>query len=698
MKELPKVIGIDKDKCVNCHRCISVCPVKYCNDGSQDYIRLNHNLCIGCGNCLDACTHDARIVFDDFSAFMEAIERKDDLVAIAAPSIAVQFPNSYLRLNGWLKSIGIRAIFDVSFGAELTIQSYIRHMKSNKPKVVISQPCPAIVTYIQIYQPELLAYLAPADSPMLHTIKMVKHYYPLYANHKVVILSPCIAKKREFAETGIGDFNVTYKSLISHFKTNGIDLAKFPETGFSNPPAERAVLFSTPGGLLATAEREVKTIYGSSRKIEGSEVVYAYFKSLQEAIHRGKVPLLIDCLSCEKGCNGGTGTATRHDPVDILESVIAERKERMIAAYGKKSLFAKKAAPRLLKRHIASKWKTGLYERKYRVLSENYTLKNPDEKETEDIYKSMKKYSEKDMYNCTSCGYDSCEGMAKAIFNGLNSPKNCFHYKISLIEEREMKDVEVAKSVTEEIQGIHARIVDINFFFTTVVTMVEQLVNMINSSSAGIEEINATINNVNYVLGKKVELNKSISAKSMVGMAEIKKLLSFVQDIAQSTEYINRLIGAMEDISERTNLLSMNASIEAAHAGSYGKGFNIVAGEIRNFAKQTSAGTRDIHESLKQIIGRIETTSRETDITYEIISSIIKGVMDITESMMDISGSMSEIFTESTNINSSISELVKVSGDVLESSREMKTKTRDITDSIEKIAILSSANGKRHTA
>ena len=71
-----------------------------------------------------------------------------DIVAVVAPAVASYFPNQYLKLNGWLKSLGVRAFFDVSFGAELTIKSYLHHIESNHPKTVIAQPCPAIVTYI----------------------------------------------------------------------------------------------------------------------------------------------------------------------------------------------------------------------------------------------------------------------------------------------------------------------------------------------------------------------------------------------------------------------------------------------------------------------------------------------------------------------------------------------------------------------
>ena len=174
MKQLSKVIQIDKDKCVNCHACISACPVKFCNDGSGDYVTINENMCIGCGNCIDACTHEARFGMDDIEAFLADVRSGSEMVAIVAPAAAANFPGKYLKLNTWLKSLGIKAVFDVSFGAELTVKTYLDHVKRNKPKTVIAQPCPAIVTFIEMYQPELIDHLAPADSPMLHTVKMIK--------------------------------------------------------------------------------------------------------------------------------------------------------------------------------------------------------------------------------------------------------------------------------------------------------------------------------------------------------------------------------------------------------------------------------------------------------------------------------------------------------------------------------------------
>lgn len=253
--KLAQVVNIDEERCVNCHRCIAACPVKYCNDGSGDAVKINEQMCIGCGQCISACTHKARLIVDDTRSMLAALSKGEHIVAIVAPAIACNFPEQYLRFNGWLKSMGIAAVFDVSFGAELTIKTYLDYVEKANPECVIAQPCPALVSFIELYHPELLKYLSPGDSPMMHTMKMIREFYPKYRYHKIAVISPCIAKKREFDAVGTGDYNATMSEIEKHLKENHISLSSFPETDFDNPPAERAVLFSTPGGLMRTAER-----------------------------------------------------------------------------------------------------------------------------------------------------------------------------------------------------------------------------------------------------------------------------------------------------------------------------------------------------------------------------------------------------------------------------------------------------------
>ncbi len=484
---LPRLVFVDKEKCINCHACISVCPVKFCNDGSGDHVNVNPETCIGCGRCLHECTHGARHYVDDFAPFMENIGNGEKVVAIAAPSLAANFPGRHLEFNAWLKSIGVKAVFDVSFGAELTVKSYMEHMKNNNPEMVIAQPCPAIVTYLELYQPELLDHLAPVDSPMLHTIKMIRRFYPEYNDCKVAVISPCVAKKREFAETGHGDYNIGYVTIDNYFNDNGISLESYPKVDYDNPPPERAVLFSTPGGLLRTAERWAPGIGNMTRKTEGIDSIYEYFKKLPEVIGREEkmAPVLLDCLNCEMGCNGGTLTLCSDKSPDEIEYWIEQRNEEMRELYAGQ---VQSGEGKSIEEVVEEFWEEGLYTRQYYDRSDNAHIKIPNDAERDEIYHAMHKFSEDDIYNCSACGYGTCERMATAIFNGLNRPDNCHHFlesereisrkKITENEKRLRTILETSLEGFLEVNGDN-KIVSVNSAMATIMaTKEENLVGM----------------------------------------------------------------------------------------------------------------------------------------------------------------------------------------------------------------------------
>jgi len=452
MKKLPKCFDLIERKCVNCHRCISVCPVKFCNDGSGDHVKVNESLCIGCGECIRACAHKARVVVDDLARALDDLSKGVKIVAVIAPSCAANFPGSHLRLNGWLKSLGVDAFFDVSFGAELMVKSNLEHIRTRKPKAVIAQPCPALATYIQIYKPELIRHLAPYGSPMLHTCRMIRDRHQEYRKHKIAVISPCMAKKREFNEAGLGDYNVTMLKIAEHLDANHIDLSSFPEADYTGRQAGKGVLVPSPGGLSHVMEQEMPELGQSIRKIEGPSVVYDYLNRLPEEIAHGRNPLLIDCLNCELGCNGGTATASREKGADELEQLINERwkgvrkRDEAAPSSGGRDLPAGKT-----KESVDSYWRPGLYKRNYSDLSENFkeAVRMPCKEELDEIYRSMRKTQDVDFRNCAACGYNLCEKMAVAIFNGLNKKENCHCY----LENSLKSETDNLKHVYSNLRG-----------------------------------------------------------------------------------------------------------------------------------------------------------------------------------------------------------------------------------------------------
>ncbi|MDR0304568.1 MAG: methyl-accepting chemotaxis protein [Chitinispirillales bacterium] len=430
------VVCVDKEKCRNCHQCVSACPSKICQySDTGTHVSVEHDLCIGCGQCIDACPWGARLIVDNFNVWMDELNAGMPMIAVVAPAIAATFPDGdYLRFNSWLKSIGIKAVFDVSFGAELTVKSYLEYIRINNPKVVIAQPCPAIVSYIELYRPELLPYLAPADSPMLHTVKMIKRYFPQYVDHNILMVSPCIAKAREFKATKQPIYNVVMKSFEKYINENEISLSDFPQSDYDNPPAERACLFSTPGGLMETALRWNSDLKRNIRKIEGVNTIYHYLDNLKNDIDNGYAPLIIDCLSCEHGCNGGSGTSHRDSSPDYLEFQIEKRKERMRQTYLEHvqntgiTVSDDAEIQKQVLEVVDKYWEKGLYDRKYENRSNHNLHLNFSDLELKPYFEMLLKTTEEDVINCCSCGYDSCRAMALALANKVANPSNCHYF------------------------------------------------------------------------------------------------------------------------------------------------------------------------------------------------------------------------------------------------------------------------------
>ncbi|MDR0549854.1 MAG: methyl-accepting chemotaxis protein [Deltaproteobacteria bacterium] len=586
MGRLKPVIKTVEEKCVNCHRCIAACPVKFANDATDGkVVKVVDDLCIGCGHCVYACQHNARIGLDDMALFQRDLANNVKMIAIVAPAVASTFPDQYLNFNGWLRSLGVEAIFDVSFGAELTIKSYYEFIKREMPVTVLAQPCPAIVTYCEVYKPELLRHLAPCDSPMLHSIKMIRRFFPKYQAHQIAVMSPCYAKKREFDETGLGDYNVTFHSLLDYIRDNSIDLSAYPKVYYEGALAERAVLFPTPGGLMKTLERYNANATSFTRKIEGPGLVYEYLETLGQSIQAGVAPLLIDALNCECGCAGGTGVPGIHERTfDELEFKVKERDQKLRRYFQsktkKQSFFKRKPKNVGINDIVASYWAPGLYDRTYVDHSANFRDSKVSPLERTEIIHRLGKDSDGDFFNCSGCGYNSCEKMITAIHLHVNTPDNCQHY----------------------------------------------LLKRLSQGREHVDKINS-ISHLNHQ--SVVEAEETIHRMSDA-MVEIDGLTNKIVGILKS----------IEDISFQTNILALNAAVEAARAGEYGAGFAVVADEVRNLAVKSANSVLDTRKMIEVTLQNVKKgVSNSKDVQAKFIqiqensSSIMEIVQAITSEM-----------------------------------------------------------------
>ena len=223
-----KIIKSKIDLCTGCNRCARECPMEMANITYQDEngnikVKVDYAMCIACGRCISACKHNARYYEDDTAQFFADLSKGVPISLMVAPSIKTNIPN-FKNLFTYLKQHGVNKIYDVSIGADICVWAHVKHIEKTKSLHMITQPCPPIVTYCEIYNHDLLKSLSPIHSPMSCTSIYMKKYQGI--NDNIAALSPCIAKTNEFKDTKHAKYNITFIKLAEYLKKNNIVLPK----------------------------------------------------------------------------------------------------------------------------------------------------------------------------------------------------------------------------------------------------------------------------------------------------------------------------------------------------------------------------------------------------------------------------------------------------------------------------------------
>ncbi len=405
-------------------------------DGNgRSRIEVDPDRCIACGACFDACEHNAREYCDDTAAFFDALAGGEEISVLIAPAFKANYPDRYESVLGGLKALGVKRFINVSFGADITTWGYINYVQKYGFKGGISQPCPAVVGFIEKYVPKLIPKLFPVQSPLMCAAIYARR--ELGFTEKFAFISPCIAKKTEIsdpANKGLVDYNVTFEHLMRYVDSHNIKGAPVTEElsyGLGS-------MYPVPGGL----RDYVCWLLGEGafiKQIEGEKRMYNYLRRNAESIAGGSIPFLfIDALNCERGCLCGTAT----DPdISVSDEALFQlfNIRESVKTDDDRGPFSRNAAPserfEALNRRFSG-LKLEDYLRTYTDLSASFVTRQPDKRELDRVFRSMRKDTEEARHiDCTSCGYDTCGQMATAIFNGFNHKENCIYFL-----KREMED------------------------------------------------------------------------------------------------------------------------------------------------------------------------------------------------------------------------------------------------------------------
>jgi len=244
-------------------------------------------------------------------------------------------------------------------------------------------------------------------------------------------------------------------------------------------------------------------------------------------------------------------------------------------------------------------------------------------------------------------------------------------------------NVDAQAAVAERITGLMASLEN---FSSQLEVLVKDQGAAIAETSASTEQMIGNIGSISsHVISTRSDV-QSLMDKSENGRSNLDEVLSSIEGIADKSQGMLDAVGVISGIASTTNLLAMNAAIEAAHAGDAGRGFSVVADEIRKLAEETATQSRDIAAELSSIKESIDAAVASSGQASSSFVDILDGVHRVADHMTEIENAMREQSAGSSQISDVMSDMHTATAKVRDGAESLRDSAGELSGAMTELA------------
>jgi Na+-translocating ferredoxin:NAD+ oxidoreductase RNF subunit RnfB len=369
--------------------------------------------CIGCGNCVRACSFNAVNVIDSIEPVKELLKSKNKVAAICDPSIAGEFEDitDYRKFVKMIREIGFDYVTEVAFGVDLVANRQAIIANKESGKYYLTSHCPVMNLYIEKYATELVNNITRTVSPASATAVALRKIYG--EDIKIVNISPCLGAKKDInrhSNLAKIDAVLSFRELRKLFHELNIREESVEFSEFDSPIGYKGSLYPIPEGFVEACDLSMSLIDGPFISAKGEEDAINAVKQFSE--YGNKFNKNFNLYFC-KGCIVGPGSSDKGQKF-IRHNLVTEYVKKRISNFDKNSW----------EKNI-DKF-SNIQDIKCFYKEDNQTLPTPSDEEIEAAFAKLDKATSGRHTDCRSCGYGTCKGLAEAIAQGLATEDMCF--------------------------------------------------------------------------------------------------------------------------------------------------------------------------------------------------------------------------------------------------------------------------------